>query len=270
LVVVWKVPPFAKEGGEAGGSSPRRGFACVLEALHPQVVLLFVDPKPDRRISFVKELFGVATVREFPLLRGEQLRKWVHATLEGMGASIGEGALDLLLEISGEDQQVLSQEIAKLALFARGRPIEPQDVENLVLPAAEYTVWKIVDLLGEGRAEDAVRYAHRIIRRGENPQALWGRMLWMVVSLVQVVVAIEGGAASPDAIVRATGVNFGTVRSLLPLARKCRSASLRGMVSRVADMDLALKTGAYRATAEAEEELEALIDRCLLSFTECG
>jgi len=182
------------------------------------------------------------------------------------GASCEHDVLGHLVAVVGEDQQALAQEVHKLALHAAGRPIVRADIEQLVFPSAERTVWRLIDLLGEGRTENAVSFARDLLERGESPQSLWNMLLWMLKNLTEVAASVEAKITAPLSIVQATGIKFGTVRSLLPLARRCQTGKLKAILRQVVEADIGLKTGAYRVTADSEEELEALIDRCLLAF----
>ncbi|MDD5751743.1 MAG: DNA polymerase III subunit delta [Candidatus Peribacteraceae bacterium] len=255
LVVVEGIPSFSKEE-----------IQRILAEVHPQVILLFMDSKPDKRFSSTKELLATATVKEFAPLAGVHLQQWLRTYIQEYGSSAADPVLAHLIDVVGTDQQQLSQEVRKLALHAAGRPIAREDVDQLVIPSAEQTVWRLMDLLGEGRAEEAVSFARNLLDRGESPYSLWNMLLWMLTNLTQVAAALDAKITAPLAIVQATGIKFGTVRSLLPLARRCQVGKLKDILSQVVEADIGLKTGAYRATAENEEELEALIDRCLLAF----
>jgi DNA polymerase III delta subunit len=267
LVIVDGIPSFSSEGAEKKRSAKEKpGMRETLQDVHPQVVVLFIAPNPDRRLTATKELLEIATVRDFPQVRGEALLAWLKATFQGLGATAERDALLFLLELVGEDQEVLSQECAKLALHAAGRPVTRADVEALVPPSAEQTIWHLLDLLGEGRAEEAITYCQRLKQRGESAQGMWTIFLWIVSSLVDIAAAVAEGTVGLQSVIQATGVKFGAARALLPLARKCRREAVQDLLDRVTEADLALKTGAYRSASESEEEAMALLDRCLLAF----
>lgn len=256
LVVIEGMPPFTKEDMQR-----------ILDEVHPQVILVIADPKPDKRLSSTKAVLQAATLKEFSPLQGEPLRQWMRTVFRARQAQADEQVITSLLESAGEDQQILLQEMEKLILHAAGRPITREDIELLVLPSSERSVWRMMDLLGEGRSQDAVAYARSLILRGESPYSIWNMLLWMLASLTQVTAALESKVTAPLAIVQATGVKFGSVRALLPLARRCQSAKLTPILEQVVAADIGLKTGAFRTTNDNEEELEALIDRCLLAFS---
>jgi len=269
LVVVDDIPAFSSEesaGGRRRAPKGAQGMRAVLAQVHPQVVVLFVAEKPDRRLSSTKELLELATVRSFPPLTGVALTRWVQEAFRSAGVSVEAAIPALLLKQVGEDQRRLSQEIKKLALFAAGRTVTPRDIDMLVFPSAEQTVWRLLDLLGEGRAEEAVLYCRQLLKAGESAQGVWNIFLWIVSSWVSVASAVREGVTTLQGIMQATGVKFGAARALLPLARSCRREQLNDLIQRVTDAEVSLKIGAWKAGSDSEEELCALLDRCLLCF----
>ncbi|MFH1444333.1 MAG: DNA polymerase III subunit delta [Candidatus Peregrinibacteria bacterium] len=273
LIVVDGVPSFSTEDAAQGKSKAPKGaqsMRTVLEQVHPQSIVLFVAPKPDRRLSATKELLGLATVRTFAPLKSDALLRWMQEEFRAAGAEIEPAIPSLLLERTGEDQQMLSQEIAKLSLVAVGRPVTRQDIEALVLPSAEQTIWRLLDLIGEGRAEEAVLFCRELLKGGESAQGIWSIFLWIVTSFASVVSVVSEGTTSVQGVMQAADVKFGAARALLPLARSCTKEQLNDLLVRVADADIGLKTGEWKAGADSEEELFALIDRCLLVFPRRG
>lgn len=256
LVVIEGIPKMEKEDME-----------MIASQIHPDVLVAFAEPKPDKRYSAVKLLLNTAKIMQFdPLPRG-QLLQWMDAVLAEAGSSIEPEAKQHLLAVVGEDQVFLVQELRKLALFAGNRPITERDIEEMVVCAGEQVSWYLMDYIAAGNTKKAIRYARNLMEKGSSPHALWAQLLWMVSSLVAIAAAVREGQTNPGWIMKNTGVKFGAIRSLMPLARRIDPVTLQAVVERFAEADTDLKTGNLRATAEAPQELEALIDRCLLSLT---
>jgi DNA polymerase-3 subunit delta len=257
LCIVEGVPSFTKEEVEA-----------LPAAMHPDCVLLIVDPKPDKRLAAVKALRAVATVKEFPVLAGAPLIRWLTQYVSSLGRTLTADAREALLRIAGEDQEVLSQEIDKLALYAPPGEILREHVEAIVVPSGEQEVWQLTRYLSDGSGTAALRYASGLLERGEDPYSLWNVLLWMLRTLVPVVAAVREGEREPAKIASLFKVPFPSVRGLLPLANRMHLSTLKEFVSWAADADIALKTGGYRFTKDAPQELLALIDRFILHATD--
>lgn len=256
LIVVEGTPKFSKEES-----------VLIPDHLHPSCVLLIVDPKPDKRLSATKELQKISTLKQFPVLDARRLASWMDQEAKNLGTTIEVDARSLLVDIVGEDQEMLSSELAKCSLAAFGRSITREDVEELAVPSGEREIFTLTNLIAAGKVEQALRYAQGLMERGETAQSLWGILLWMLECLTLVTAAVAEHERNPAKIASQMGVPFPSVRSLMPLASNVDLAALKRLVSETIAADIDLKTGGYRATAEAPEELVALIDRLVLG---CG
>jgi DNA polymerase III delta subunit len=253
LVVVDGVPRFEKEE------------VALLEAnLHPQTLLVFVDPSPDKRLGGVKALMELAEVKTFPPLKGRQLEEWMMKTAQRFGSTLEAAASALLLREVGEDQDVLEQEIAKLATHAAGKPITRLDVEELTVPVIDSVLWTITDLLAAGRKPDALRYARRILAKGGDAFGVWAILLNMLRNASAIAAAQD--ARVPDAsIAKEAGIHPFAARSIQPYARRAGLPAIAAFAERVVMDDIALKTGGYRATDEWPQEILALVDRFIMT-----
>ncbi len=253
LIVVEGVPKATKEE-----------IQHLSMSIHPQNILLIVDPKPDKRSGGVKELLSFANVRSYQPKTGAPLRQWIVSYASHAGIRLDEDAQARLIEFVGEDQSALASEIDKLAAFKPGGMLTRDDVELLCVPSEEGVVWKISDLLAAGSKQQALAYAHRLLDRGGDAYGLWAILTSMLKNLVAVHAAQESGLHAATDIAESTGVHPFAVRSLLKHAQRTNSAQLRLFVSWATDADIALKTGGIRATDEAPQEILALVDEFIL------
>lgn len=256
LVVIDGTPKFTKQEVEA-----------LAGHIHPDCILLICDPKPDKRLGGAKALLKAATMKEFPPLEDRALLQWMPQYAKQQGASIDEPAARLLLRTVGGNQEMLAREIEKLAAARAGSAIAASDVELLAVPSGEQEVWQLTNDLSRGDVDAALRYARTLLGQGEDPFSLWSILLWMLRSLVAVAAASAVGERNPAKIASAMGVPFPTARTLLPLASSLGLSRVRGLLDWAVEADIDLKTGGYRATGEAPEELLALIDQFIVR---CG
>ncbi len=253
LVVIDGIPALEKEE-----------FIRLIENIHPSTLLLIVDPKPDKRLSITKEILANATVKTFPNHRRPALVDWLCKRAVDEGSSLTRPAAEHLIDVVGEGQMFLATELRKLATFACEKGITSDDIDTLCMLSEEQAVWKLMDLLVAGKGIEALVFAEELFAKGESPHALWARLLWIVSQLVLVAGAAQEGSSNPATIAKQTGVPFPTVSNVLPLARRLKMQTLLSLVEKFAKADVEIKTGGYRATAEAPEELLSLIDCCIV------
>lgn len=256
LIVLEGMPKLEKEQAE-----------ILTSEIHPQVLLLIVDPKPDKRFASVKTLLKHVEIKTFASLPRDQLLAWMQQFAKEQNVSFAPGATQHLFDAVGEDQELLSQEIKKLALYAPAQHIEIQHIDELVASSTEQAGWHLMDLLASHQIEAALQFARKILDRGESPHALWSMMMWIMSSFTSVYAAVEQGQSNPGSIASSTGVNFVTVRTMIPLARTMKKSQLHTLIEQFTRVDIDMKTGGIRSTTEAPQEMLAVIDQCLLGFT---
>ena len=129
-------------------------------------VLVLIDGQIKRDNPLRRELGPLASVKEFPLLRGAELRTWISRRVANEGGTISAQAVRMLAGLVGDNLWVLASEIEKLVLYASGRRIEEEDVMRVVSSAREASVFTMVDALIEGRASTAARLLHQLLEEG--------------------------------------------------------------------------------------------------------
>ncbi|MDB4979087.1 MAG: polymerase subunit delta [Candidatus Peribacteria bacterium] len=252
LLIVTGIPAYSKEEMEV-----------LPESVHPDCLLLFIDPKPDKRLSSTKSLLKIATVKEFPPIAPGQLKQWMQQYVQANGKTIQPAAQNRLLEIVGEDQDALSQELDKIQLYA-GDSIEVKHVDILAVPSGEQEVWTLTNTIAAGKKNDALQYAQLLLTRGEDAYSLWSILLWMLKNTFLVFVAVQDGIKNPATIASEYGVPFPSVKSLLPFVSSARRAHMENFIRWAVATDIELKTGGYKSTQEAPEELVCLIDQFII------
>lgn len=254
LVVVDGVPKATKEEMQA-----------LENAIHPSTILLFVDPAPDKRLGGVKQLMEIAATKSFAPVRGPKLMQWIASEAARLGVSFERGAAESMVERLGDDQEALSTELEKFAIGIQGRPVTIDDVDAHTIPTDEGVVWTMTDLISAGKRKEAMAYTRRLLERGSDGYGLWAILLSMLKNVVAVRAALDEGLSGKD-IAERTGVHPFALRSVQPYAAKCSSGELSRAVAWAVEADVRLKTGGYRATDDAPQELHALIDRFLFEL----
>lgn len=242
----------------------RDEFASVLKEMYDGTILAIVEPKLDKRLGLVKDLEKTCDVKVFAPLSPIELRRWMIAEAQALGASLSPEIITTLLDVLGDDQWILSSELTKLCLYANTRPITREDVDLLAVPSGSQVIWTLTDLIGRGRQIDAVRFLRRRLERGEDAYGFWIVLLNMLKNLVLVWSAVQEGKSDERSITSATGLHFLSVRGLLSLARSLDFHRIRQLVDSAVETDRALKTGGLHFSADHPHEIIAVTERLIL------
>src|SRR5947209_7994320 len=178
LVVVENADPFV--------SAYRSQLEKYAAAPAPSGLLVLEVKSWPSNTRLAKLLDGPASVA-CKALAGPKLAEWCrrHASAEHKKQLV-VAAAQLLVDLVGPDMGLLSQEIAKLAVYAGDAArIAVEDVDRLVGNNRAENTFRIFDLIGKGDVAGALALLDRLLGQGEEPLRLLGAFGWQLRRLAQ-------------------------------------------------------------------------------------
>ena len=147
----------------------------ILADLPPWVTVVFALPpgyKPNGTLSAVRALRKAGTEVEFTSPPESELVTWVERRAGSQGKSIGPDASRYLLRQAGTDMTTLVQEITKLCGAADGDEITRADIDRVIEPTPEVTVFQMTDALGAGDYDRAASLMAVLLGDRDTPPSL--------------------------------------------------------------------------------------------------
>jgi len=215
-----------------------------IEQMPQTTVLLLVDGKISSNNSLLKKLSPLATIKVFPMLRGDSLKGWIRERVTKESSTITPQAVSLLADLIGGNLWVLNNEIAKLLLYTQGHPIDEEDVRQLVSYAQEANIFFLVDAVLEGQTRTAQTALHRLYRESESPT----HILTMITRQFRLIALASelGSGLSRRELQDKLGLTSGyALDKTLRQAKLYDFESIRRAYSKLLEMDLAVKTGRW-------------------------
>ncbi len=108
---------------------------------------------------------------------------------------------------------MLDQELDKLAVYVGSSPkIETRDVDQLVGHSRAEQVFRIFDLIGEGKAGEALTFLDQLVEQGDEPLGLLGAFSWQLRRLARTARLSAQGVPLDEAMTRAGVATWPTAR----------------------------------------------------------
>ena len=236
-------------GGRGRGGAQRtvewgERIATLGGAMPPTTDLIFVEGQLRPNHPLLRDLSAVAEVREFAALNPNDLRGWVQSRVMACGSSMTTQAVQLLVDLVGPDLWALSTEVEKLTLYATGRAVTAEDVEELVVSAREVSVFAMVDGVLEGNRGGAMRSLTRLLE-GDATVAYLLAMLARQVRLMVLAKDLLAQQVPQNELGTRLGIASAyPLRKTLEMARRFSPQALQRLHRGLLDTDVAIKTGA--------------------------
>jgi DNA polymerase-3 subunit delta len=232
-----KRPPVARE------AEKHQPWADCLGHTPESTVMILIDDKVSDTNSLFRKLAGRAVVKSFPLLNKAELRQWLARRVREQGGAISVPAVDLMVRLIGPNLRGMQQEIDKLLLFAVGRPINEEDVRQLVSCVQEASIFTLIDAVLEGNAGLAEESLARLLREGASPSyvmVMLARQLRLVTRIKELKAE---GVSERDIRSRVGPMRDFVFRKAAEQAARFSRQALRSFYQKLLEVDMAIKTG---------------------------
>jgi DNA polymerase-3 subunit delta len=217
-------------------------------------VLVFVIPheKLDERKKLVKTVKASDSAVQFAPLTAEDLQSWVTRRVEKQGRKITPEAVEDLLRRAGTDMHVLAAETDKLCLHAGADgTVTAAAVGELVPAATEQNVFKLTEELAALRTDKVIGLYHDLLKQREEPIKLMA-LLVRQFRMMLYVKELGGQGYSPQQMAGQLGMHPYAVKITSEQARKFSTDRLASLLSELAELDFAMKTGQVEKTLGLE------------------
>jgi len=219
-------------------------------------VAVFYDPAVDQRTVYFKTLKAAAKTVKFELLSTPKLQQWIARTAAAQGAEIERPAIGRLLDLAGEDQWRLSNEIAKLATYRS--PITPATVDAMVEEGNTETIFTLVEAMTAGRPEAALPLYRRLREDGLNEVYMLSMVIWQLRNLL---LALTAGTTTPAALAKAAGMSPYVAGKMLSNRHRFTEEQLKTAFLQAVDTDYQIKSGLGAADILVEQLIYRLASR---------
>lgn len=177
---------------------------------------------------------------------------WIQQRAQSKQIAIEPRAVQMLATFVGPNLRQLDNELDKLASYASGRPVTPDDVALLVSDASEAMIWDLTDALSQRNPRQAAHALQMLRRHDANPFYLLtmiARQYRIILKVKEAAARAAGRPANEYDIAKQVGESPYPVKKALQQARSYSFEELEAILSRLLEADHAMKTGTDPDTA---------------------
>ncbi len=246
-----KASDEGEDGEEELNPELKQQLLEYLPNVPPTTQLVFVESKKlaanNAALKFAEKDKKHAQVKLFAAPPADQLSDWVIDRIEQKGGAIDFSAANDLALAIGSDLRALDNEIEKLIVFKNGEPIRRDDVRMLVASAQESNIFELVDALGQKKTQRALELLHEQLRHNANEFYLLTMITRQYRLLLQVRDLSTRGMQT-DVIQKQLGLHPFVTRKIADQARNYSVAQLEGVMNKLLEVDVSLKTSRLEPT----------------------
>ncbi|WP_270233395.1 DNA polymerase III subunit delta [Staphylococcus warneri] len=126
--------------------------------------------KLDERKKLTKALKKNGQLKKVEQMSEEEIKKWIQSKLNENYKDIKQDALNLFIELTGVNFNIVSQELDKLMLFLGDRPtINKDDVHQIINRSLEQNVFLLTEYIQKRQKNKAIQIVKDLINMKEEP-----------------------------------------------------------------------------------------------------
>lgn len=234
----------------AGNSEFAGQIEQIIGSFPSSTDLILYEPKIDKRSSYFKMLQKHTKLENYPNLDKAKLAKWLVDEAKKQNSKLSLADASYLVERLGENQEMLFNELSKLAIY--DSDISKENINLLTEPTPQSKVFDLLDAAFGGQKSKALElYADQRAQKVE-PAMILAMIGWQLRLMSFVKLA---GSRKPTQIAKDSGVNPYPLNKARALASKISDKELKGMVDKAAEIDIKSKT----AGLDLDEALKTYI-----------
>lgn len=210
--------------------------------------IVIVEPKLDKRTAYYKWLKKHTEFREFNELDSRSLAPWAVQFAKEQGSTLSLSDAAYLIDRVGANQQLVSNEIRKLALV--GAKITRTDIEQMTEPTPQSKIFDLLDAAFAGQTKRALDLYTEQRSMKVEPQEILAMIGWQLRQ-----VALAKTAGTKHDLVREGKVSPYSANKAKAIASRLTLQHLKELIHGI----LAIDARSKRQPIDIDEALQTYI-----------
>lgn len=205
-------------------------------------IIIFFEEGEVPKDKFFEILKRYGKVAEFKPLDEYKTKTWIKEEVKKYGTTIEPQALQLLVDLIGNNLWQLENEIKKIITYKERKLITFQDVKKLVSPQIELDIFKMIDSIALKNKKKSLYLLKRHLDKKEKISFIFSMIKFEFKNLLIVKDLIERNLPLYQ-IRKKINLHPFLLEKYATLARKFKNEELKGIYQKIFEVDLAIKTG---------------------------
>lgn len=198
--------------------------------------------KLDERKKLTKTLKKNGQLKKVEQMSEEEIKKWIQSKLNENFKDIKQDALNMFIELTGVNFNIVSQELDKLMLFLGDRPtINKDDVHQIINRSLEQNVFLLTEYIQKRQKNKAIQLVKDLINMKEEPIKLLALITSNYRLYYQCKILSQKGYSGQQ-IAKTVNVHPYRVKLALGQVRHYQLEDLLNIINSCAETDYKLKS----------------------------
>lgn len=205
-------------------------------------LIILSDFELDEKIQINKVLISKAKIKKIESITGDTLDTWVKNKVKANGYMIDDLAVGELIDRCGGDTSLINNELEKLMIYQDDKKISRESVMLLVSKTLEDNIYNLINAFFANDNRKLLSIYDDLMTLGEDEMLIISSISKKLEEIVYTKVLLKQGL-NKDQIAGYFKVKPGRAYYMIEAARKVNDKSLNNLITRITDLDFAIKSG---------------------------
>ena len=219
-------------------------LAAYVKNLPDYLVMVFNESQVDKRNGLYKAAAKVGDIEVFEPMKGDELASWVQSFMKMNHKQMAGRDCQLLVSRVGADMGLLRQEMEKLLAYTQGRTlVTAEDIGEICSVSITDRMFDMIRAITNQDQEKALSLYYDLLSLKVSPVKILTLLGREYMNLLKARDLAGQGYANAD-LARFLGIPAFAVRTTMAVAGRYTAAKLRGILQKIGDADMQIKSGA--------------------------
>lgn len=229
------------------------------------IIVFYENETPNKTNILFKKVAKIGQIEEFPKPFPADITKWILTKSKQDSINIGPREAGYLEQYCEPNLWTISNELEKLKIYANGKPITKEMIEELCTPSLTSSIFKLTDAVAQKNVKDSLKTFAILKDSGEDLIRIFFMLARHFRILIQVKEMIEK-RENQQSIIRRLKQHPFVIQKTSLQSKNFTQKRLEEIHEKLLVIDIKTKTGkikSYRGdNKEFELEVEKLIIDC--------
>ncbi len=152
-----------------GWFGDKTDYASYFESLPDTTYIIFIERNPSAKSGLYRFVKANGYAASFDKMSKDDMYKYIGNGFRKFGLTIRDSVVDMLIERSGSNISLLTQEMNKLIAYCHGQSsVEKEDVLAITAFPVEGHIFAMINAVSEGNQKTATRLYVEMLEAHEN------------------------------------------------------------------------------------------------------
>lgn len=255
---------IVKDFLDRGKQEDQKKVAEHLEKVSDTCILVFFETEiPDKRTILFQRLKKVGKIEYFPMLTPLQIENFIKNKAKESQINISQPVISYLAAYLGQNLWNIYNELEKLKIYASGKEVSKEMIEELVTPSLSASIFKLTDAIAAKNPKQSIKILQILIDSGEDIS----KIFFMIVRHFRILIQICDMVNKKEnqfSITKKLKLHPFVVQNTSNQAKNFNLEKLEKIYENLLKIDIGIKTGTIKITSQDNKPFALAIEKFIL------